>query len=101
MFSLLTKDDPNQKQQVPRRRKKRTKIKTHKVRLSGNNVEVSMHLAHCNIPIGKKKCYSALDKIFSDIFVLNIQHVAVTFSFDTGRWCGWYTFDLTKVVIIE
>ena len=96
MFSILTKDDPNQKQQVPRRRKKRTKIKTHKVRLSGNNVEVSMHIA-----LGKKKCYSALDKIFSDILVLNIQHVAVTFSFDTGRWCGWYTFDLTKVVIIK
>jgi hypothetical protein len=71
MFSLLTKDDPNQKQEVPRRKKKRTKIKTHKVRLSGNNVEVSMHIAHCNI--GKENRYSALNKIFSDILVLNVQ----------------------------
>ena len=45
MFSLLTKDDPNQTQEVPRRKKKGTKIKTHKIRLSGNNVisEVSKY----------------------------------------------------------
>ena len=46
MFSLLTKDDPNQKQEVPRRKKKRTKIRGHKIRSGNSGIsEVSMHIA--------------------------------------------------------